>query len=621
MSRIRILDPLVVDRIAAGEVVERPASVVKELIDNALDAGATRIAVQLEESGIGLIEVADNGCGMDAEDVELAFAQHATSKVSTVEDLEAIATMGFRGEALASIGAVARVELSTATGEGPGVRLRVEGGVRQEIERLAWPRGTTVRVADLFFNTPARRKSLKKPATELRHTGQTVSDYALGRPDIHMSLAHGKRTLLAAPPVATLIERVHQVLGAEVAEHWLEVQADLGSLSIRGGVTTPELQRPHRNDIRLFVNGRPVSDYRLGHALTSAYDTLLDARRFPVGVIHLDLPAAAVDVNVHPRKAEVRFADPDAVYRGMRRAVREALARHMPPVRIRPSASTPARADTAGIGATGDDSSSWPGRAEGRSDGESRVDLASRRGDAATSLPGDSRQLPVEDWIVAEGAQAVAAASEAGSQSAAGEARPAIRGTAGAIRPLAQYANTYILAADEHGLLIIDQHVAHERVLYEQVLAQLDARNVEAQHLLVPETVELSAAEAALVETHAPLLESVGFVLEPFGGNAWAIRTAPAILAGRDLSAALRALLDSLEEGRGPEALEEARRELAASISCHAAVRANHPLSREEMVRLIADLERCESPTRCPHGRPILLRVDHADLEKRIGRH
>ena len=618
--RIRVLDPLVIDRIAAGEVVERPASVVKELIDNALDAGATRVSVQLEESGIGLIEVADDGCGMDAEDVELAFAQHATSKVSTVEDLDAIATMGFRGEALASIAAVARIELTTATGEGSGVRLRVEGGVRRPGERLAWPRGTTVRVADLFFNTPARRKSLKKPATELRHAGQTVSDYALGRPDIHVSLAHGKRTLLMAPPVATLIERVHQVLGAEVAEHWLEVEADLGSLSIRGGVTTPELQRPHRNDIRLFVNGRPVSDYRLGHALTSAYDSLLDARRFPVAVIHLELPAAAVDVNVHPRKAEVRFVDPDAVYRGVRRAVREALARHLPPVRIHPSLSTPARAGAPG--------GPRPGWAEGRTGGaEGRADLASGRGGGAT-LPSGSQQLPVEDWIVAEGAAALRPPSRspagnaiAGDSGVGAEARPAIRGTAGSIRPLAQYANTYILAADERGLLIIDQHVAHERVLYEQVLAQLEARNVEAQHLLVPETVELSAAEAALVETHAALLESVGFALEPFGGNAWAIRTAPAILAGRDLSGALRALLDSLDEGRGAEALEEARRELAASISCHAAVRANHPLSREEMVRLIADLERCESPTRCPHGRPILLRVDHDDLEKRIGRH
>ncbi len=589
MGSIHILDPLVIDRIAAGEVVERPASVIKELVENSLDAGAKRVSVQLEDAGIGLIEVVDDGHGMDPGDVELAFAQHATSKVTTLDDLDAIATMGFRGEALASIASVSHIELTTGTGDGPGVRIKMDGGESRHVEQVAWPGGTTVRVADLFFNTPARRKNLKKPTTELRHAGQTVTDYAIGRPDIYLSLAHGKRTLMAAPPAATLADRVHHVLGAQVASHWLPVEGHSGSLSIHGGITGPEHQRPNRNEIRWFVNGRPVSDYRLAHALVSAYESLLDHRRFPVSAIFLELPVQDVDVNVHPRKAEVRFANPSAVYRAVRNAVRESLARHLPPVKILPRDARP----PVGRGAGGSGRSPY----------------------GAVARDGDSRELPVDDWIVAQGT------ATAIDERTAPPMGAEISGTAGSIRPLAQYDNTYIVAADRKGLLVIDQHVAHERVLYEQVLAQIEARAVEAQHLLVPEMIELSAGEAAVVEGQRDLLESLGFALEPFGGNTWAVRTAPAILRHRDLGEMVRALIASLEQGAGAEALDDVRREMAASIACHAAVRANHPLTREEMVRLIADLERCEAPTRCPHGRPILVRVDHDELLRRLKRH
>ncbi len=602
MGSIHILDPLVIDRIAAGEVVERPASVIKELVENSLDAGARRVSVQLEDSGIGLIEVVDDGHGMDPGDVELAFAQHATSKVATLDDLDAIATMGFRGEALASIASVSRIELTTGTGDGPGVRIKMDGGERRHIEQVAWPRGTTVRVADLFFNTPARRKNLKKPTTELRHASQTMTDYALCRPDIYIGLAHGKRTLMAVPPAATLADRVHHVLGAEVASHWLPVEGHSGSLSIHGGITGPEHQRPNRNEIRWFVNERPVSDYRLSHALVSAYESLLDHRRFPVSAIFLELPAQDVDVNVHPRKAEVRFANPSAVYRAVRNAVRESLARHLPPVKILPrDVRSPIGPGPGGIAAGG-----YRSRVPGGSDGPPY---------AAGTPPGESRELPVDDWIVAEGTPV--AVDDVASPGAGDQ----ISGTAGSIRPLAQYDNTYIVAADRKGLLVIDQHVAHERVLYEQVLAQIEAHAVEAQHLLVPEMIELSAGEAAVVEAQRDLLDSMGFALEPFGGNTWAVRTAPAILGNRNLGEMVRALIASLEQGAGPEALDDVRKEMAASIACHAAVRANHPLTREEMVRLIADLERCESPTRCPHGRPILVRIDHDELLRRLKRH
>ena len=603
--RIEILEPAIIDRIAAGEVVERPASVAKELVENSLDAGAARVDVQVEAGGVRLIEVVDDGRGMDATDAELAFAQHATSKIAQVDDLDVIGTFGFRGEALASIASVSRVEMNSGGGEGPGVRVRVEGGEIESLQAVAWPRGTTLRVADLFFNTPARRKHLKKQTTEFGHVAHTVADYALARPDVHFTLRHGKREVLAAPPVTTLRERVQQVLGGDVADHWLPVEYGAG-IRVSGGVTSPEHVRPNRRQIRWFVNGRPVADYRLTHALVSAFDTLLNGGKYPVAALFIELPLNQVDVNIHPRKAEVRFIDPRGVYRAVRTGVRESIASRLPPTRIRARVAAGPR----------------PGR-------DSFGLIAEPGADAAASR---HASLPLRDWIVAEGtspAGATVPVGDVGSRAAGPvvaeslvtkQRAAEIIGTRGTILPLAQYANTYIIAADDDGILIIDQHVAHERILYEQLLEAIEARQVEAQHLLVPETVELSADEAARVEENAELLDRLGFAVEPFGGDSWTVRTAPAVLEGRGLEHTLRSLLDSLGAGRGAEALEEAQRQAAATIACHAAVRANHPLSREEMVRLVSDLALCAAPTRCPHGRPILLRLDHDEIEKRIGR-
>ncbi len=609
MSRIRILDPAVIDRIAAGEVVERPASVIKELVENALDAQSNRLDIRVEGGGTGLIEVADNGHGMDAADAALAFSQHATSKVSVVEDLDAIDTLGFRGEALASIASVSRVDLSTGTGEGAGVRVQVEGGEILSADSIAWPRGTTLRVADLFYNTPARLKHLRTQATEFGHIARAVQDYALAMMEVHFTLRHGKRSVLSAPAVATLHERVHQVLGADVASAWLPVEYASGGIRVSGGITIPDHARPNRQAIRWYVNNRPIADYRLTHALMGAYDNLLDAGKFPVAVLFLEISPAEVDVNVHPRKAEVRFTHAGRIYGAVRSAVHTTLASHLPPTRIQ------ARAEPAG--AEPGSRSSWVGR-------------GGSGGDVAPYGHGEPRHaaLPISDWIVSEGRGGASLEGQARSHpgsTAAGEVmvdvgRPTISGTFGIIQPLAQYANTYILAADDQGLLIIDQHVAHERILYEQVLGQMSQRGVEAQHLLVPETLDLDAAEVELLHEHGELLGALGFEVDDFGGGSWAIRTAPAMLEGRRLVDTLRSLLASLSFGGGAEALEEARRAAAATIACHAAVRANHPLTREEMVRLVADLSLCDAPTRCPHGRPVLLRVDHDEIEKRLGR-
>ncbi len=587
MKAIRMLDGAVIDRIAAGEVVERPASVVKELVENALDAGATRIDVRIEAGGRRLIEVVDDGHGMSSDAAVLAFRQHATSKIATVDDLDDIRTLGFRGEALASIAAVARVEMQTGTGEGAGTVLRIEETDEPSLRASVGSRGTRLRVSDLFYNTPARLKHLRTNATEAGHVAAVVEDFALLRPDIALTLTVDGRERLVAPPVGALDERIHQVLGAAVAESWIAVEGS-GEIRVDGGVTSPEHTRSNRRHIHLFVNGRVVSDGRLAHAIVSGFDSLLGHRRFPVAVLFLTLDPAEVDVNVHPRKAEVRFVEPGRVFASLRRSVATALASQLAPPRAALQSPT---ADGVVRDTSGD---TWS--------------LA----DGAAAAP----SLPLRDWMSIGGAGARGRRDSAEDQSAT-----PIEGTPGAVQPIAQYANTYILAVDDEGLLIIDQHVAHERVLYEQVLEQRGRRRVPVQGLLVPETVELTALEVAAAEQHHELLATFGFEIEPFGGRTWTLRTVPEVLGARRGAPTLRALLASLADERGSGAAEHIQNQVAASIACHAAVKANQPLTREVMASLIAQLGECESPTRCPHGRPIMLRLEHRAIERQLGRH
>ena len=610
--RIKVLEPAVIDRIAAGEVVERPASVVKELVENALDAGARRLAIRIEGAGTRLVEVSDDGSGMGFEDAELAFVQHATSKIRSPEDLDKITSLGFRGEALASIAAVSKVEMITCSDASVGTRVRVAGGEILQAEPKARSRGTAVRVEELFFNTPARHKHLRTAATEFSHIASVVQDFALLRPDVHWSLSHGSREVLLAPAVASLRERVHQVFGHQVSRHWIVVESARGSIRVSGGLTAPDHSRPNRRQLRLFVNGRAVADGRLAHAVSSAFGTLLSAGRHPVAALFLELPAENVDVNVHPRKAEVRFLDPGRIYGALRGAVQLALASNVPPRPIHArSLQTP---DPAG------DASSWDRTAK------TAEQTLWRRSDS--TLHPAHATLPVREWRVMEGAGVVGETAErrgAESERHGGwqgaEVRPdAVAGTSGAIQALTQYGNTYIVAADAAGLLIIDQHVAHEQILYEQVLDQLGQQAIEVQRLLVPETMELTVEEATVAQEHATLLSSMGFELEPFGGTTWAIQSAPAMLAERRISTTVRSLLASLSEQRGPEVVQEAERQVAASIACHAAVRANQPLSREVMASLVEQLGRCKAPARCPHGRPVMLRVDMSAIERRLGR-
>jgi len=585
MQQIRILDAAVVDRIAAGEVVERPASVVKELVENSLDAGATRVEVRIEAGGRSLIEVIDDGHGMTRANAELAFTQHATSKIRGMDDLDRIQTLGFRGEALASVAAVGRVEMVTGTGQGPGIRVRVADGTAPIFAEIAAPAGTRIAVRDLFYNTPARRKHLRTDRTEGSKVAATVEDFALLRPDVHFLLLQDGRERIAAPPVGSLVERVHQVLGGIVAEGWLPVDERGSHCRIAGGITRPDENRATRTHVHLFVNGRAIADGRLVHAVTTGYDTTLPRGRYPLGALFIQVDPVDVDVNVHPRKAEVRFVEPGAIYGTLRRAVSRAVAEHVMPPGLEPGvpvAPPPA--------------------------GEDHVR-------ESPVLGGDGRPattLPLSEWSRVEGPNV---------------ARPPVelRGAGlhvrGALQPLSQYANTYILAADEDGLLIIDQHVAHERVLFERVLAQRAKDGVRVQRLLVPEVIELSATETAAAEEYGSALAEFGFEIEPFGGSAWALRTVPEVLGQRAGERVVRELLSSLSTGTGARAAEVLERDVAASIACHSAVRANQPLSFEVMSRLVADLSACETPMHCPHGRPVMLRMTLDQIERRIGRH
>ncbi|NKB87878.1 MAG: DNA mismatch repair endonuclease MutL [Acidobacteria bacterium] len=582
MDLIRILDSAVVDRIAAGEVVERPASVVKELVENSLDAGASRVEVRIEAGGRALIEVIDDGHGMHEANATLAFTQHATSKIQDVDDLDSIGTLGFRGEALASIAAVGRVELLTATGDGPGIRARVAEGEGLRLENAAAPVGTRIAVRDLFYNTPARQKHLRTDRTESGRVAAAMEDFALLRPDVHFVLTDDGRERMAAAPVGSLVERVHQVLGGAVADNWLAVEDQGNHCEVVGGTTRPEENRATRSHVHLFVNGRAVADGRLVHAVTTAYDTTLPRGRYPLAALFIQLDPAQVDVNVHPRKAEVRFVEPGAIYGTLRRAVTQAVARQVAPPTRGYAPPLPMPSDSGTV-------NEMPIPAIRPSPSLPLGKWKSVHGDAPDRrpIPMDSERLHVR----------------------------------GSLQPLGQYANTYILAADEEGLLIIDQHVAHERVLFERVLAQRQAEGVRVQRLLVPEVLELTSAESAAAEQFSETLAAFGFEIEPFGGSDWSLRAVPEILRQKSGERLVRDLLASLSEGRGARAAEVLENDVAASIACHSAVRANQPLSFEVMSSLITELSSCETPMHCPHGRPVMLRMSLSQIEKDIGRH
>jgi len=595
MGNVRLLPPEVANQIAAGEVIERPASVVKELVENALDAGAARIAIRLEGGGADLVEVADDGCGMDAEDARLALERHATSKVRDASDLQAVRSFGFRGEALPSIASVSRLTLTTNAGAESGTEVRFEAGRLLESGPAAHPRGTTVRVEGLFHNAPARRKFLRSPGTEATHAIDHLIRLAAAHPGVAFRLQSGGREAFLWPAASGLRERVARILGAREAARLLDVDRSEGRPRVRGLVSDPSLTRASTRDARLFVNHRPVRDRRLLHALQAGAATVVPRGRSPVAFLFLEVPVEEVDVNVHPAKNEVRFARPGAMHDLVLRAVRETLGAQRPFVALgERSLTAPAEEPP--------DASFPPALESGVETDAGRLDVAERASPFAVPSGegvGDAPRLPRAFPPAAPSAPAIPLEH---------------------LTPLAQFRDTYILASAPDGLVIVDQHAAHERVLYERLLADAAASRLERQRLLFPLLLEVSPAERQAFEEARPLFEDLGFSLAGFGPATLRVEEIPGILKATAAEGLLRALLGDLLDRTEGKAGDDLRHRIAATSACHAAVRAHEALPGPALDRLVRDLLEARSPMTCPHGRPTILRLPIERLEREFRR-
>jgi DNA mismatch repair protein MutL len=588
---IHVLPPEVAAKIAAGEVVERPASVVKELVENAIDAGARTIRVEAREGGRHLIRVSDDGNGIPADEVPVAFARHATSKLSCVEDLERITTLGFRGEALASIAAVSRLSLISRPDSHPaGAEIRFEGGEQVSLGPKGAPTGTTVTVENLFYNVPARLKFLKAPATEGGHIHRVVVNYALAYPELRFHLTLDQRVAFQTSGDGELHSVLVEVMGLEIARQMVEISSQPpaggpqppAAISVSGYVGIPSLHRAQRDRLMFFVNRRWVSDRSLGAAVTQAYHTFLPVGRYPVAVINVMLDPADVDVNVHPTKSEVKFRDQRQVFSVVQKSVRSTVVSAAPVPRI----------------GTGFGSSPAHDSAIAPEEAERWRRLAPGGGRSATQLGFEAqRTLPDDE---------------------ATSFRPAAGGLP-LLRVIGQVAQTYVVAEGPDGLYLVDQHAAHERVLYERMQADRVGAKVASQQLLEPVTVELTPAQAAILEAEAETLTEIGFDIEPFGGATYRLRAVPEILLKTDPAMALADILGELAEGAVPLSRQSDER-LIVTVCKRAAVKAGQTLSMQEMQDLIHKLERCSAPRTCPHGRPTMIHLSAAQLAREFGR-
>jgi DNA mismatch repair protein MutL len=692
MGRIRILPDQVANQIAAGEVVDRPASVVKELLENALDAGANRIRIEVEAGGRRLIRVSDDGQGMSRDDALLAFERHATSKLRTADDLLSIATLGFRGEALPSIASVARVTLETATGEeATGTRMEIAAGKIHHVDDAALPRGTTIAVADLFFNTPARRKFLRAESTELAHVTALVTHYALAHPEKHFELLSASHTLVSAPPVTRTAERIYQIFGKDTLAQLLPVAAETpleraglpepppwkkdpnepvrnpGALRLTGFYSKPELQKLNRNSIYIFVNKRLIRDRLLMHAITEAYRNVIPPTSFPVVLLFLEMPPEEVDVNVHPAKTEVRFRQQSHIHDFVRDSLRSAL------INARPSAAFLNALDASPIASPSlmpPAISPLPGspdssvmQAPADSDPAAFQSIASEAQSFQLTpripppipgkLPFDARSFNPGETTMQAWGEAAAAFFQPGAVPAANgcssspfesahdtsgsstdtalattlveaEQAAANLNHLGSLRPLAQLRESFILASGDDGLWIIDQHVAHERILFERILRDRQVEKVQRQRLLMPMLVELKPWQMVVFARIAEELDRNGFEVEPFGPHTLAVKAAPVGLEGAGLERMLAEVIEQSSADSGePEQnqnLTALRTRIAASIACHSAIKVNTALDPRRMEWLLLELGKTEHPTSCPHGRPIALLYSWKDIQRAFHR-
>jgi DNA mismatch repair protein MutL len=698
MGKIHVLPERVANQIAAGEVVERPASVVKELLENALDAGSTRIRIQVEAGGKKLIQITDNGCGMVRDDAMLAFERHATSKIKDTDDLLSISTLGFRGEALPSIASVARLHLETrAEEEASGTVLEINGGKIIRVEEAGLSLGTSITIRDLFFNTPARKKFLRSESTELSHIASLVTHYALAHPEKHFELHSATNALLVAPPVAGHRERVYQVFGRETLDQLIPLAAmqpleriglpqpppwrrgaetlvretsssksaeggpsgqpaadtrtgvaaphDFGEVRLHGFVSKPEIQKLNRNSIFIFVNGRLIRDRLIQHGVIEAYRNILPPTVFPVVLLFIEMPTAEVDVNVHPSKTEVRFRQQTVIHDFVRESVRAALMKARPVPQFlteigaqptaRPGLTSPGFADPSftdvSRGSDGLQRAPWRDLSEAAVAGGFAL--------RAPTIPATTAHLEFEGGIALEANAAVSLARDPeatiADQVSAQQtipdhgcappipqephAAPTLESLR-TLRPLGQIRNSFILAVNEDGLWIIDQHVAHERVLFERVLRQRSAQQVESQRLLMPLVIELTPAQQAIFSDIAEELARNGFEAEPFGARSVAVKVAPAGVDAAQIEHMMNEIFEQLTREDQAINLEAVRTRIAASIACHAAIKVNMPLEQNKMEWLLSELAKTEHPMTCPHGRPVVLRYSMQDIQKAFKR-
>lgn len=614
-TKINILPENLVNKIAAGEVVERPASVVKELLENSIDADARHIDISIESGGIKLIKISDDGHGMSPDEAKLALTRHATSKISSVDDLFTISTLGFRGEALPSIASVSMFELVTRSEDSSdGIQIKLEGGEEMSAKPHGAPVGTTIEVRELFFNLPARRKFLKTITTETRQVLQTVISLALAHPAIGFKLISDGRTIFVVHPVSSLAQRVSDVYGDNLFKRFLTFEESTGPVRVSGFISRPEDAKRHRMEARFFVNRRAISSRLVHAALMSGYGELLPKGSYPQGVLYLEVAPELVDVNVSPTKSEVRFKDERSLYHTLHHAVSDAVH------------------DSAVIPEVDADSES--------ADARDYVDRAKaavqnfvRSHDAGAEEASRQRTMPLDVKPRVESSRpdpfagsTVGTDSEGASAQVAGKGRvDSIRQASHDYRPasskpyhLVGFSDLYIVALSPEAIFVIDQHAAHERVLYEQALAAFDKAQLVSQKLLFPVNVEFDAVTFQLAESTAEKFASLGFEVKPFGARSIAIYAAPAVVRSANPERLYRSMLEDLEgvESEG----ERIHKKVAQSFACRAAIKAGDRLDEQEMAALVNDLFACANPYVCPHGRPTMIRLPKAELEKRFGR-
>jgi DNA mismatch repair protein MutL len=598
VGRITRLPDDLANQIAAGEVVERPASVVKELVENAIDAQATRVSITAEYGGKKLIRVEDDGLGMDPGDARLCLERHATSKIRRADDLGAIVTLGFRGEALPSIASVSHFRLRTrARGSDSGTEIRVNAGLVESVVEAGGPEGTMVEVADLFYNLPARRKFLKSDAAEAAQVSRFVTQLALCYPEVGFTLVSSGRKVLAVPPVTNLPDRLYQIYGDR--QDLIPVEREFGGVRLHGFIAALAEQGPVRGPQHVFVNRRIVKDRTIAHAILDAYSVATNKERSPEVHLFLEIAPDRVDVNVHPTKAEVRFREQSLIHETVRHALGDALGRGpVPELTLRTTDVMPGRPmqpSIPGALAGGSFPSRWapPVQHEG----------SSRGFNTGVQHGGSNHRLE--------------------PSSGTSVTNPRDEPSAPAVRPmiaLGQFRDTFIIAMDDEGLCIIDQHVAHERVLFERIMEKLSTQSLESQRLLIPVVLELAAAERAALAAKAEALARFGFEIEEFGGDSIKVTSVPALLPPNECDAALRALADDLEGLDRGLRIEDALKQIAATTACHAAVKAHYPLTLEKMHHILEELRATAYSTVCPHGRPVMLRITRREIEKNFDR-